>query len=168
MTSKEHEIERLKKITGVTDFENASPEDVAKIDKMAAQGKLNLEQMKLLVEAIPHFVELQKTTIKALQDTVAAARDVQKEAIQSVGNSLNAVSRILEQLADTVQTDDARMKLAEIAIEIGRFGLEMAKILERMNKDNNSLWKWITGAVVTAAAAVVIIFVASGDDSSET
>ena len=166
MTSQNHAIEDLKTITGVSDFENASPEDMAKIDKMAAQGKLNLEQMKLVIEAMPHFVELQKTTVQALQDTVAAARDVQKEAVQSVGNSLNAASRILEQLAGTVETDDARMRLAEIAIEVGRLGLEIARILEQMNKDNNNLWKWISGAAVTLAAAVILIFVVAGDEGS--
>ena len=166
MTSQNHAIEDLKTITGVSDFENASPEEMAKIDKMAAQGKLNLEQMKLVIEAMPHFVELQKTTVQALQDTVAAARDVQKEAVQSVGNSLNTTSRILEQLAGSVQTDDARMRLAEIAIEIGRLGLEMARILEQMNKDNNNLWKWISGAAVTLAVAVITIFVVAGDEGS--
>jgi len=166
MTSKNHAIENLKKIIGVADFENASPEDVAKIDKIAAQGKLDLEQMKLLIEAMPHFVELQKMTVQALQDTVAAARDVQKEAVQSVGNSLNAASRVLEQLAGSAETDAARIRLAETAIEIGRLGLAMARILEQMNKDNNSLWKWISGAAVTLAAAVILIFVVAGDEGS--
>ena len=152
------EIESLKKITGIKDFTNASSKDVAKIDKMAAQGKLNLEQMKVLVKAIPHFVELQKDTIKALQDTIAAARDVQKETIKNVGQSLNGASCILEQLAKNVETDEARIRFAEISIEIGRIGLEIAKILENMNKNNNNLWKWITSAAVVVTVAIIAVF----------
>jgi len=165
MTTINDELAKVKEITGIQDLEHASSQDVAKIDKLAAQGKLTTEQMQLLVAAIPHFVELQKETIKALQHVVAAVREVQKEAIQSVSRSLDSASRILEQLASGVQTDEARMQIAGHAIEIGRLGLEVAKVIESMNKDNNSLWKYITGAVIAIALAILAIFASRGGDS---
>jgi len=165
MSTMSDELAKLKDVTGVHDLEHASPQDVAKIDKMAAQGKLSLEQMELLVAAIPHFVELQKAAIQALQDTVAAARAVQKEALQAVGKSLDSASRILEQMASGVQTDEARMQIAGQAIEIGRLGLEVAKLIESMNKDNNSLYKYIAGAVAAVVIAVFLVFFSGGGDS---
>ena len=64
-----------------------------------------------------------------------------------------------------MQTDDAKLILAEIAIKIGRLGLDMAKIIERMNKDNNSLWKRITGIAGAVVAAVVVVFVTTAEDT---
>jgi len=167
MTIINDKLVKIKEITEIQDLEQVSSLDIARINKMAAQGKLNTEQMELLVAAIPHFVELQKVTIQALQDTVAAVRDVQKEAIQSVSRSLDSASRILEQLASGVQADEARMQVAGHAIEIGRLGLEVAKLIESMNKDNNNIWKYITGAIAVAGVAVILIF-ASGRGGSDT
>jgi len=154
MTTIKDKLAKVKEITGIHDLEHASSQDVSKINELAAEGKLNIEQMKLLVEAIPHFVELQKEAVHALQDIVSAARDGQKEAIQSVSRSLDSASRILEQLASCVQTDEARIQMAGHAIEIGRLGLEVSKLVESMNRDNNSTWKYITGAVVLVVGMI--------------
>jgi hypothetical protein len=154
MTTTNDKLVKVKEITGIHDLERASPQDVEKINKLGAQGELDIEQMQLLVAAIPHFVELQKAAIQALQDTVAAVRDVQKESIGSVSRSLDSASRILEQLASGVQTDEARMQMAGHAIEIGRLGLEVAKIIESMNKDNNSTWKYITAGIAFVVAVI--------------
>jgi len=166
MTTINDKLAKVKEITGIHDPEHASPQDVANINILAAQGKLNIEQMVSLVSIIPHFIELQKATIQGLQEISAAVRDVQKEAIQSVSRSLDSASRILEQLASGVQTDEVRMQIAEHAIEIGRLGLEVAKLIESMNKDNNSIWKYIVGG--TGLSLLILLIIILGRRDSDT
>ena len=168
MSTKKDELDKLKDIIDIHDFEHVSINDIVKIDKMAAQGKLSLKQIELLAEAIPDFINYQKATIQALQETIAAVRDTQKQAIYAVSKSLDSVSRILEQLASGVQTDEARMQMAKYAIEVGNLGLEVAKLLENMNKDNNATWKYIAGVLgVGITIGVIYIFASRGGSGGE-
>lgn len=169
MDVEKNELDELKKVTNIHDFNKLSAEDITRIDKMAAEGKLSPKQMELLIGAIPNFIELQKTTIQALQEAIGSVREIQKDALNSmysIVKSLDSIVRIFEQLAGNMQTDEAKMQIANHSIEIGRLGLEMAKIIDSMNKDNNNLWKYITAGTVLAGSALLVYIIFAGRDGS--
>lgn len=153
----ESRLTELREATGITDFEDVSPEQFATVLKKAAEGSLTLEQLALLVQVMPQFVELQRQTIDGLKTVVEAAGGAQKRALKAVGRSLDAAGRALEALAQNAQDDTVRLELAKMALELGRMGLEIAKIVEGMNRDNNNLWKYVASVAGVVAVAVIVI-----------
>jgi ABC-type microcin C transport system permease subunit YejE len=58
----------------------------------------------------------------------------------------------------TSESDQTRIEIAKLTIEAGRLGVQMATIVERMNRDNNSFWKWIVGVLGVVAITIIVIF----------
>ena len=152
------DINDLKAKAGLRDLGRVTVEQFARVQKLAAEGELTLNQIKALVSALPQFVELQKETIEGIKQIVEGAKESQQAAIQAVSHSLNAASRTLEILAEKAETDETRLKLAEQSIEIGRLGIETANIIASMNKDNNNLWRMAVGAAGLVGAALIVVF----------
>lgn len=154
------ELRDLKAKVGLRDLSKITLEQFAGIQKMAAEGDVTVEQMKQLVTALPHFVELQKQTIEGLKQVVDGVQEAQREALQSISQALEGASKTLQVLAEKVESDETRLKLAEHAISVGRLGLDLANIISGMNRDNNSLWR--TLAMNIGVLAVALVFVFSG------
>src|SRR5206468_4115562 len=114
------------------------------------EGELSLEQLTLFVQVAPHFVAFVGEMIRGLREVAERAQASQQSAFQTIGG-LNRASNVLEFLARSAQTDEARVKVAELAVETVRLDNEVALIVERMNKDNNSFWSWLGGAAIGVA-----------------
>ena len=145
METNHDDLNGLKKKAGIHTLGKMTLEQFARVQKLAAENELTLEQLKQLVKALPHFVALQKQTIDGLKQVVEEAKESQREAIQAVSHSLTVASRTLEILAEKAETDEVQLKLAEQAIQVGRLGIEISNIIAQMNRDNNSLWGMIGG-----------------------
>ncbi|HBI42591.1 MAG TPA: hypothetical protein DDY78_06990 [Planctomycetales bacterium] len=154
----------LQAAAGVIDFANMNDEQFARVVKKAVQGRITLEQLRLLVQVVPQFLQLQEQMISQLiagvQEVAKGARESQKDALQAVGRSLESVHQALHMLAQNAQTDHGRVEIAKLALEAGKQGIELARIIEQMNQANNSLW-WKLGTVL-AAAIVTIAGAAAG------
>ncbi|MCC2672716.1 MAG: hypothetical protein K0Q72_5188 [Armatimonadetes bacterium] len=144
-------LERLRAATGIEDFENVSAEQFQVLLQQVARRKLNTDQLELLVEVMPQFVELQRETIGGLQEIVGTAGHSQSEALQTAAASLSLAGRTLEILAQRMESDTARVELARLTLELARTS---AQVTALMNRDNNRVWHVLAGA---AGAAVVII-----------
>ena len=158
METKNADLNDLRKKAGVRNLGKMTAKQFGRVQKLAAEGELTLEQLKLLVRALPHFVALQKQTIEGLKKVVEGARESQREAIRAVSHALDAASRTLEILAGQAETDETRLKLAEQAVEVGRLGIEVGIIIAQMNRDNNSLWRTIAATAGFVTVALIVVF----------
>lgn len=149
------ELRELKTATGITDFGAVTYEQFAQVVKKAAENGLSLERLKLLVQVMPQFVQLQSEMIGALKKIAEGAQSGQHAALQAVGNSLDATRQTLHVLAQNAQTDEVRLEIAKIAVEVGKQGLELARIIVVINGDNNSFWRHVAGIAGTAAVVVI-------------
>lgn len=147
--------QELIKISGITDFNNLSKEDSAKLLKLIGEHKLSETHVKALVEIAPDFIKAQIEALKAVAEVAKGAKETQKEVISTVVNSIQGVTSILEKLAERTNSDEAIIELAKLTIQAGGLYLEAIKISERINKDNNNTWIKI-GGLATAILGVAI------------
>ena len=151
MTVTNSQIELLKAKTSINDFNNVTKSQFEDLQKRLANKVLTPEELSLLVGIIPNFVELQKDFIGGLKVSAEKAGDSQKTAFDVI----NSQMRVLETLATNMQSDDARLKIAEVLMKLSE---ETNRIIERMNSNNNDFWKYITGVATTLFAVVGVIF----------
>jgi hypothetical protein len=166
MHPKQTRLDELKAATGVTEFDAVADEQFAQVIKKAAEGGLSLEQLQLLIQVMPQFLQLQEKMIgklvEGLKKLAEGAQSSQKEALQAVGHSLDDLHQTLHVLAQNAETDEARVELAKLALEMGKQDLELARIIKEMNEANNSFWWRLAstiGTTVTAISAVAIFLV---------
>ena len=169
------EIAKLVREVGIDESRNLSLEEYTILAVEAALGGLTVEQINQLVEISPKFAATNRQAIRELQEIAAGAQASQHSALEAVGRVIVAPwhpQGVLALAAQNAQTDEARLEIADIAWEVGQQGIEGARTIERMNQDNNSLWRWMAGAAAvmagfTAIAVVAMLFVAGGGESSD-
>lgn len=158
-------LNSLKQKIGINDFKSVSKQEFEKIQTLAGEGKISKEDMKLLVEAIPHFVQLQQTYVDGLKTVISAAKETQKDALRGISITLENITDLLKTIVHNAETEELRSKIADIALKLADYGIEIAKILQDTNKENNSTWKQIASIVSVAVVVVGSIFVASKKNS---
>jgi len=107
---------------------------------------------ELIMKAISDFLSSRKKTLDVLKNLDGTMLN-QKEVIAGIkdlAKSLNLATKIVQELSEKVVSDEARVKVAEISLELGRLILEVGYLLERVNKDNNGFWEFIVAGVVIA------------------
>ncbi len=154
---KNSELERLKTKTGIDNFETTTDSQFKKIQNLASKNEISREEMRLLVEAIPHFVQLQQTYVDGLKSVIQSAKESQKNALDGMSRNLENITNILNNLINKAETEELRSKIADIALKLADYSLEIAKILHETNKDNNNTWKYIAGGVSACLAVVVTV-----------
>jgi hypothetical protein len=169
------ELAKLIREVGINESRNLSFEDYTILAVEAALGGLTSEQINRLAEALPSFAATNRRAIEELRQIAAGAQASQQSALHAVDRMLVAPwhpQGVLAQAARNAQCDKARLEIADIACEVGQQGIEAARTIERINRDNNSLWRWMSGAagVVTGIAAIAVVamlFLATGGESSD-
>lgn len=147
------ELEDVKSKTGIDDLTKATEKDFEKIQDLAAKGEISKEQMKLLVEAIPHFVQLQQAYVDGLKSVISSAKETQKDALRGISVTLENITELLKVIVNKSETEELRSKIADIALKLADYGLEIARIMQETNKENNNTWKYIASGV----SAVVLL-----------
>jgi polyhydroxyalkanoate synthesis regulator phasin len=147
------ELEKIKSKTGIDDLASATGKDFEKIQELAAKGDITKEQMKLLVEAMPHFVQLQQAYVDGLKAVINSAKETQKDALRGISVTLENITDLLKTIIHKSETEELRSKIADIALKLADYGLEIAKIIQETNKENNNTWKYIASGV----SAVVLL-----------
>lgn len=145
-------LNSLKTKIGIDDFNKVTKEQFEKIQILAGEGIISKEEMKLLVEVMPNFVQLQQTYADTLKTTINAAKETQKDALRGISVTLDNITDLLKTIAQNAETEELRSKIADIALKLADYGIDVAKILQDTNKENNTMWKQMT----LAASAVVI------------
>ena len=114
---------------------------------------------EVVMKGVADFLKSQKIVLnilKNLDDAMLNQREI-VIGIKGLARSLGMVTEILQQL--TVETDEAKIRLAEINLELGRIITEVGYLLERVNKENNGFWKFmITGVIIAFGICGVCYF----------
>lgn len=134
------------------DLRSVTLEQFTAMSRQAATGSLSLEYLQLVLQAMPHFVDLQRSMIEGLRQVANEAGSSQREALQGITRSLDGAWRPLEILAQNAQSDETRLEIAKRVTEIGKMAVEVADIAKQTNSDNNVFW-WKLGGV----AAMVVV-----------
>jgi hypothetical protein len=142
---------------------------------MAAAGRLTVEQINELVDSHPHLKQSDRDVFDNLKRIVAGAQASQQSAIQATEHLLVAPwhpNGALAEAARNAKSDEARLEIADIAWDVGRQSLDGTRTIERMNQDNNNVWRWIGGSAVAIAGiaaitAFAILFIANDRTGSD-
>ncbi len=155
----------LKIKTTIDNFNSVSKQEFENIQRLAGEGKISKEEMKLLVEAIPNFIQLQETYIDGLKTIINSAKETQKDALRGITITIENLTALLQTIVEKSETEELRLKIADISLKLAEHGMEIAKILQATNQENNNLWKSIAGIAATALIVVGGIFVATKKES---
>lgn len=130
----------------------SSPEQLL---NLAADDKLKIEQLKTLIQIHPQIVQGAIEAMQSLSKISVTAGDSQIEAIKTIKESISGTVDVLKILAQNAESDKTREKIAELLLELSKQHKELIVITERVNKNNNNLWKKI--AVGVGAVATLVI-----------
>ena len=136
---------------------NTFDEERIRYLKMMATPGNNPE---MVIKAIYDFLLSHKdalNVIKNLDDTMLNQKEI-VAGIRDIGKTLDLISKIVKRLSEEVKTEDAKVRLAEINLELGQLTVEMVKILERTNSANNKFWALVLGGIVIIAGISLGIF----------
>ena len=147
------ELEKIKTKIGIDDLASATGKHFERMQELAANGEISKEQMRLLVEAMPHFLQLQQAYVDGLKSVINSAKETQKEALRGISVTLENITDLLKTIVNKSATEELRSKIADIALKLADYGLEIAKIMQEANKENNNTWKYMAGGV----SAVVLL-----------
>ena len=162
---KDEKLDGLKNKTNIKDFTKVSNKEFETIQKLAGVGKISKEEMRLLVEAMPNFVQLQQTYVDGLKTVINGAKETQKDALRGISIILENITEILKDIVQNAETEELRSKVADIALKLADYGINIAKIVQETNKENNNTWTQIAGFVSVAVVVVGGIFIASKKES---
>lgn len=146
-------LDSLKSRYEIKDFADVSGPEFSRLQKAIADGDIGTNELKILTDAIPNFVQLQISYIESLKEVVGAAKETQKQALTGISGSLDALNRSFEVLLKADHSEVVTLKIIDATIELAKINVELAKVIQQTNNDNNSLWKYMSGA----AAAVVFV-----------
>ena len=138
---------------------DALHQERSRIIKLAKQKPLNPD---LLLRAISDFVLLQQEAMETLREIAQGNMRNQKEVISAIRDlirSLDTTCQIVQQLSKEIQTEEGRIRLSEISLQLANMTVDMGIILEKVNCSNNGFWKFIVaGILLIIGITVSIIF----------
>ena len=158
-------MDNIKRKTGINDFNTVSNKQFEDIQVLAGKGKITKEEMQLLVEMMPNFVQLQETYIDGLKTIINSAKETQKDALSGITVTIENFTALLHTILEKAETEELRSKVADISLKLADHGIEIAKILQETNKENNSLWKTLGSVAAVALVVVGTVFINSKKES---
>ena len=145
--NKDSELERIRSKVDIQDFGNVSYDEFERIQNFAAKGEISKEQLKLLVEVIPNFIQLQQKFVDGLQSVINSAKESQRDALRGISVTLENITDLLKEIVYKSESEALREKIADISLKLADYGLEIAKIIQETNKENNNTWKYVAASV---------------------
>lgn len=152
-------VDNIKRKTGIDDFTSVSNEQFKNIQVLAGKEKITKEEMQLLVEMMPNFVQLQETYIDGLKTIINSAKETQKDALRGMTITIENLTALLHSILEKAETEELRSKIADISLKLAEHSIEIAKILQETNKENNSLWKTLGNIAAVALVVVGTVFI---------
>lgn len=148
---KEQNLANLKRKANISDLSSFGLNEFKNIQDMVFKNQLSKDEIALLIELVPNFIELQKEFINSIKDATKEAGKNQQAAFTSIDN----ITRILEKLAENVQSDEARLAIADKVMELSK---TLHPIIEKMNSNNNEMYKKFLSVGFVAAVAIGVIY----------
>jgi len=162
----DNDIDKIKKRFGVENGKSITGRQFETIMDNVALGEISKEHAMLLLNALPNFVELQKTYLDGIKTIANSARETQKSAMDAISKvaELDSLISIINKLSDNVESEELKSKIIDALIKIANLKNEIVKILQEVNTSNNSIWKEIAltvAAVASVASVAVAAFIAT-------
>ncbi len=57
------------------------------------------------------------------------------------------ITDLLKEIVYKSESEALREKIADISLKLADYGLEIAKIIQETNKENNNTWKYVAASV---------------------
>jgi hypothetical protein len=144
-------IKEILEIAKIENFEKLTDKDILEITKLQGQNKLTEKHTEALVNMYPDFVRSQVEIVKAFTNTID---NITKEHITTYNNiraTIDSLSEVIKIIASKDDNSEAvKIKLIETSEKLGDKYLEILKIQEDMNNDNNNLAKRAIALLGTA------------------
>lgn len=157
-------LENLKQKIGIHDFNLVSDSQFANIQKMAARKLISKEEMQLLVEMMPNFVQLQQTHLDGLKAVINGTKENQKVALDGIVKALESSSDLLKSIVDKTKSEELLSKIADISLQHAHYEIKVAEIIQEVNQDNNSTWKEISRIASVVILVIGGIFLSTRKD----
>jgi len=159
----DNDIDKIKKRFGVENGKSITGRQFETIMDNVALGEISKEHAMLLLNALPNFVELQKTYLDGIKTIANSARETQKSAMDAISKvaELDSLISIINKLSDNVESEELKSKIIDALIKIANLKNEIVKILQEVNTSNNSIWKEIALTVVAVASVAVAAVIAT-------
>ncbi|GEM_PF-2640244 len=154
MSDKDKLINEVKSATGLDDLSKLDKDSIEKILRLVGEQRLKEAHISAIVEVAPHFVQLQTEVLKTVSRAIDGLEKSQGSVLETMQITLKGLINILQTLAEKMESDDGRLKIAECTIKSGEQFIEVSKRLESINKENNSIWKWVIGGVAAGLTLV--------------
>jgi len=146
------DIEKIKKDLKINSFDKLTKQQVYDLLRYAGNGKISVEILEQISKIAPSFINLAVDQIKSLSDVSESARAGHvgtKESIDSIVSTLSTLT----------QNQDLDLETKRFICEKL---VELAKVLERVQADNNSFFSSHGGNILKAGAALLgLLFLAS-------
>ncbi|MEY0302410.1 hypothetical protein AB7250_20735 [Providencia stuartii] len=111
-----------------------------------------------LMNAIPNFIQLQKDQIDGLKSIISSAKEVQKDALKGMTSTLDSAYQLLSQIVNMAETDELRLKCAEITLELAKYSHDISNKINEANESNNQTYKSLAVAVSSVVVIIAGLF----------
>lgn len=154
-------LNEVRQITGIDALNKLSSEQVEGMLRLAAENKLQKRHLQALMTTYPEFVQLQIEALKHMPEAISGqvdvariASDSQKEALNVVSKVSSEVTEVLKTIAGKSQSERVQEKLAELAVEQGKFVIETTR---NMSEKGVAFYLEIARNIVKIASQIVVI-----------
>ncbi len=140
MTNATNDAE-IKEALGTAELSSLSADQVERLLRFVAEGRLNAGHIQTLLQVVPHFKDMAVQAIQSMTQTVnlcLASHETAWDSMQSLARAVENSISALKALAETADNDELRRDLAEKICDASRLAVELATIVKNMNADNNT------------------------------
>ncbi|QLE57115.1 hypothetical protein [Nostoc sp. TCL26-01] len=173
-----NDIEKIQQETGIQDLKTLDQDKLDKVMDAVNSKKITAEDLKKLIEMFPSeflaSLGLATQGIKTSLDQASSAQMenlkgttvTQIQVINSVTDSLRTIEETIRLLATQTQSDSFKSEVAKVLMELAKYKLEIAKILQSINdannnnrletqRENNNFFAGMAGGILTFLGFVI-------------
>ena len=178
------DLKRIQDATGIQDIQNLDADKLERVIDAVNTQKITAEDIQNLVKMFPSeflaslafAAEGIKTSINhassAQMENLKGTTVTQMQVISTITDSLRTIEETIRLLATQAQSDSFRSEATRVLMELARYKLEIAKILQGVNdannqnrldtqKENNDFYKYVVGGALTLVS-VAAFFITGG------
>lgn len=149
MSDSSDSIEKIKWETGIQDLQTLDQDKLNKVMDAVNDKKITAEDIQKLAEMFPYeFLGALGFAAQGMKTILDHAKSVQLEnlkgttvtqmqVINSVTDSLRTIEETIRLLATQAQSDSFRSDVVKALMNLAKYKLEIAKILQNINDANN-------------------------------
>ncbi|MGD1701462.1 hypothetical protein [Dapis sp. BLCC M229] len=147
-------VEEIEQKAQIKDVKNLSPKETEKVVELLDEGKLEQKHIEALTTSSPNFINSIVDLVGTLPRLAEKATEINKQALDKI-NHINQTTNTLSILASNVKSDEAKVKIAELIVQVAK---EYNETIKAINTNNNNALQNIinaVGGVIIFAVAII-------------